>query len=258
METSLYNLTKSLIMPPGSIIVLLLVGFFLVRGVLGRVFLFVGICFLTLMSLPPVAAALIWDLEPHPALLPETLGEIEADAILVLGGDRYSWAPEFGGDTVGASTLERLRYGALLQRKTGLPIYVTAGSPPHEDPPLGRLMADVLEKEHGLRVAGVEDRSRTTWENAERSGKMLRRDGIGPILLVTHAWHLPRAIQAFERAGVDVIPAPTGFFHREGEERGWMLKDWMPSMSAVSMSYYALHEWVGRAWYQIKASGRSD
>jgi uncharacterized SAM-binding protein YcdF (DUF218 family) len=258
METTLYSLTKTLVMPPGSIILLLLAGFFLVRGVLGRILLLVGISSLTLMSLPPVAVALIWDLEPYPALQSETLGDTEAEAILVLGGGRYGWAPEFGGDTVGSDTLQRLRYGARLQRDTGLPIYVTAGSSPREDPPLGRLMADVLEKEYGLAVAGVEDRSRTTWENAEFSAEMLRRDGIGRILLVTHAWHLPRAVQAFERAEVDAVPAPTAFLHREGEERERTLQDWLPSMNAFSTSYYALHEWIGRAWYQLRASGRPD
>jgi uncharacterized SAM-binding protein YcdF (DUF218 family) len=198
---------------------------------------------------------LVTDLEPYPALTPESPRTRQAQAILVLGGDRYSWAPEFGGDTVGAKTLQRLRYAARLHRGTGLPLYVTAGSPPHEHPPLGRLMVQVLEAELGVSVAGVEDRSRTTWENAELSAQMLAGDGIRRILLVTHAWHLPRAMDAFERVGLDPIPAPTAFLHREGGGTDFSLIDWLPSAQAFSVSYFALHEWLGQAWYRLKARG---
>jgi uncharacterized SAM-binding protein YcdF (DUF218 family) len=258
MDTSLYDIAKALIMPPGGIIVALLMGFLLVRGVLGRVLILAGLTLLTLMSLPQVAASLVRDLEPYPALTPEASGARQAQAILVLGADRYSWAPEFGGDTVGAKTLQRLRYAARLQRGTGLPVYVAGGSPPHEHPPLGRLMARVLREELGVSVAGVEDRSRTTWENAERSARMLAQDGIRRILLVTHAWHLPRAMDAFERAGLEPIPAPTAFIHREGGGEDVSLADWLPSATAFSVSYYALHEWLGQAWYRLKSDGRPD
>jgi len=258
METTLYSVAKSLIMPPGGIILILLLGFLLVRGVLGRILVFVGVSLLTLMSLPQVAAGLVWNLEPHPALTAESLRETGADAILVLGADRYTWAPEFGGDTVGGLTLLRLRYGARLHRETGLPIYVSGGSPPDEGLPLGRLMADVLEREYGIAVAGVEGRSRNTAENAAFSAEMLRRAGIGRILLVTHAVHLTRALGEFARTGIEAIPAPTAYLHREGQKQEWTLQDWMPSAGAFSISYYAVHEWFGRAWYRLRSSGSQN
>jgi uncharacterized SAM-binding protein YcdF (DUF218 family) len=250
----LYDILKSLIMPPGGLIVLLLLGFFLVRGVLGRVFLFVGISVLTLMSLPTVAGKLIERLEPYPALQPEELARTGAGGILILGAGRYSWAPEFGGDTVGSKTLQRLRYGVFLYRRTELPVYVTGGSPADEGTPVGRLMADVLEREWGVPVAGVEDRSLNTGENARYSAAMLTRDGISHVLLVTNAWHMPRALEAFELAGIEVTPAPTYFVHREGGDEP-SYRDWLPSAAAFGISYYALHEYLGQAWYQLKASG---
>jgi uncharacterized SAM-binding protein YcdF (DUF218 family) len=245
-------------MPPGGIILILLAGFLLVRGVLGRVLILAGLTLLALMSLPQVAATLVRDLEPYPALTADALRSQRPQAILVLSADRYSWAPEFGGDTVGSKTLQRLRYGARLQRETGLPLYVTGGSPPHEHPPLARLMAAVLKQELGVPVAGVEERSRNTRENAELSAEMLAREGIRRILLVTHAWHLPRAMDAFERAGLEPVAAPTGFLHREGEDRAATIRDWLPSAAAFSVSYYALHEWLGQAWYRLRADARAD
>jgi uncharacterized SAM-binding protein YcdF (DUF218 family) len=134
-------------------------------------------------------------------------------------------------------------------------VYVTGGSPPPEDPPLAELMRRTLEGELGVAVAGVEDRSLTTEENASRSLDMLRPTGIGHVLLVTHAWHMPRAVAAFEREGLTVTPAPTGFIHRAPEEpRRGDYRDWLPSAGAFSVSYFALHEHLGRVWYQLKAT----
>lgn len=251
----LYTIVKSLLMPPGGLILLFLIGFLLVRGVLGRMFIFVGLTVLTLMSNPKVAASLIAGLEPYPPLAPEELLSKGAQAILILGAERYFWAPEYGGDTVGSKTLQRLRYGAFLNRQTALPVYVAGGSPPPEDPPLGQLMRRVLEGEYGIAVAGVEDQSQNTNENAKLSRGMLERDGIDRVLLVTHAWHMPRAVEAFERVGIAVTPAPTYFVHKEGTERTEPdYRDWLPSAGAFSVSYFALHEWIGQAWYQLKAA----
>jgi uncharacterized SAM-binding protein YcdF (DUF218 family) len=251
MDTVLYVIAKSLILPPGALILLFLIGFFLARGVLGRMFIFVGITVLTLMSIPLVAEELILGLEPFPALQPEALVETDAEAILVLGAGRYSWAPEYGGDTIGSRSLQRLRYGAFLHHRTGLPVYVSGGSPEPERPPVGRLMARVLESELGIVAAGVEERSRNTNENAVFSAEMLAKHGIASVLLVTHAWHMSRAIGAFRRAGIETIPAPTCFIHREGDGS---YRDWLPSADAFVTSYFAFHEYLGQAWYQLKAS----
>ncbi len=253
MGFSIYTVLKNLIMPPGGLILLLLLGFFLVRGVLGRIFLFVGISVFALMSLPIVAENLMAGLEPYQALPPDALTETGAEGILILGAGRYTWAPEYGGDTVGSTSLERLRYGAFLHRRTGLPVYVTGGSPPQEHPPVGRLMAGVLEQEYGIAPAGVEDRSRTTDENAAFSAEMLAGDGIGHVLLVTSAGHMPRALGAFGRVGIETTPAPTYFVHRGGGH-GADYRDWLPSAEAFSISYDGLREYVGQVWYQLKAS----
>lgn len=253
MDSMLYTVAKSLVLPPGGLIVLFLLGFLLVRGVMGRLLIFIGLTVLILMSLPAVSSRLMAELEPYPALAPGDLKGTGADAILILGAERYGWAPEYGGDTVGGRTLERLRYGAFLHRKTGLAVYVTGGSPPEEHPPVGRLMAEVLEREYGIIPAGVEDRSRTTFENAALSAPILRNAGVQHVLLVTSAWHMPRAVEAFERVGSQVTPAPTYFIHRESGS-GQRYTDWLPSVSAFAVSYFAIHEYLGRVWYQLKAT----
>lgn len=252
-----YTTLKALVMPPGGLILLLLLAFFLVRGVLGRMLLFIGVAALALMSLPVVATRLMAGLETSPAIDAARPPPADAQAILILGAGRTHWAPEYGGDTVDQLGLVRLRYGARLHRATGLPVYVTGGSPPGEDPPLARLMAKVLKDDYGIEVAGVEDRSQTTWENAALSAPMLRADGIGKALVVTSAWHMPRALEAFQRSGVPVAPAPTGFVSGPTPGAPDSLTDFLPAMSALTNSYYAIHEYLGRAWYQVREAAAS-
>jgi uncharacterized SAM-binding protein YcdF (DUF218 family) len=245
-----YQILKALALPPISLILLVLLGLGLRRHPrLGRACILTGALGLLLLSLPIVPRLLMTGLEPYPALDPAAVAHSPAQAIVVLGAERYTWAPEYAGDSIGALTLQRLRYAAWLQRRSGLPLYVSGGSPPDEDPPLGRLMREVLEQEFGVPVTAVEEQSRTTAENARLSARLRADRGIGRIYLVSHAWHLPRAVAAFERAGLRVIPAPTAFVHRNGSPR-W--DDFLPSAGALLRGWYAMHEYVGQLWYRLR------
>ena len=249
-----YSTLKSLILPPGGIILVLALAFLLVRGVLGRLLLFLALSVLTLMSLPFVEGKLMEGLETYPAITAANPPPGDAQAILVLGSGRYSGAPEYGGDTLDALSLVRVRYAAYLHRTADLPVYISGGSPPDEGPSIGRLMAQVLKDDYGIEAAGVEDRSLTTAENVEFSAPMLRHAGLGKVLLVTSAWHMPRSMEACARAGIAAIPAPTGFVSAriQEEDESSRPSDILPSMNALHNSYYAIHEYLGRAWYQIR------
>lgn len=247
---TLYTLIKSLLTPPGILILLLIGAFVLARGVPARLLIFTSATILTLMTLPAVAILLMVPLEPIPALSDAAIPPA-AKGILVLGAGTDP-APEYGGDTVDDHSLQRIRYAAHLHRATGLPIYVAGGSPPEEQPPAGMLMAQTLQGELGVPVAGVEAESRTSWENAAFAKPMLERDGIDHVLLVSSAWHLPRAVEVVERTGIRVTPAPTGFVHYPGWEKELRLTDWLPSARAFLDSSYAVREHLGRVWYQIR------
>ncbi len=201
---------------------------------------------LVLLSMPLVSASLLRSLEEGPAVGP---GEVDptVQAIVCLGGDAQWRAPEYpGGASVGALTLERLRYAAELQRRTQLPLLVTGGRFRPEQPPLGELMAAVLTRELGVEVAWVEGRSRNTQENAALSAQILAPKGIGRILLVTHAWHMRRARRCFESVGLEVVVAPTGFTRRPRAADLW------PTSKGLRESSLAFHEWVGAFWYRLR------
>jgi uncharacterized SAM-binding protein YcdF (DUF218 family) len=60
-------------------------------------------------------------------------------------------------------------------------------------------------------IKWTESNSRDTQENAFVSKKLLNKQGINKIALVTHSWHMPRSLTAFQKVGFEVTPAPMGF-----------------------------------------------
>ncbi|WP_295456574.1 YdcF family protein [uncultured Thiodictyon sp.] len=246
------QIIKTLLLPPGIIILMLVGAFFLVRGGAGRALLLTATAGFTLLCLPVVAILLMVPLEPYAALDLRAPLAPQVKGILVLGGGLRSDAPEFGGLTLDTFTLQRVRYGAKLQRATGLPLYVSGGVATAQAPAVGELMARTLREEFAVPVAGVENRSRTTWENAAYSKPMLERDGVAQVLLVSDAWHLPRAVAACEQAGFAVTPAPTGLIAGPHWREQLGLSDWVPRAGALAISTYALQEHLGRVWYQLR------
>jgi uncharacterized SAM-binding protein YcdF (DUF218 family) len=80
------------------------------------------------------------------------------------------------------------------------------------------------------------------------SAAILRQHGLRRILLVTSAWHLPRAVASFQAQGLDVLPAPTGF---RGPAVDGPLS-FVPQVAALRDSCLGLHEWIGRLYYLLK------
>jgi len=253
-EFLLVKVASALAEPPGLILALAALGG-LVRlrwRRVGTALVVASLAALYLLSTPVVADALLSGLQPYPALEMGRLKRGDAGAIVVLAGGRYSNAPEYGGDdTVSDYTLERLRYGARLYRETGLPLLLTGGSPLDEDYSLAFLMKESLVDDFRVPVVWTEEHSRTTWENAEYSKGILDRDGIHRVYLVTHAWHMPRAVAAFRDVGLDPIPAPTGFVTPSSAKRGRFLA-LLPSARALELSALAVHEYLGLIWYRLR------
>ena len=247
----LYCILMALALPPGPSVVLLLLALLMVGRPRARaVFLALGLGSLYLSSIPATVDWLRGQLEIYP---PAPLERSAAEAIVVLGAGRRVGAPEYGGaDTVIGLGLERLRYAAWLHKKTGLPVLASGGSPLGETLPEAELMRAAL-KEFGVETRWTETESRNTFENAAFSSRLLKGVGVGEILLVTHAWHMPRAVEAFQQAGLRVVPAPTaGKGAGRGGEAGWCPLDWLPGPSALQMSYFALHEMLGQLWYRYR------
>ena len=111
-------------------------------------------------------------------------------------------------------------------------------------------MARVMTEDFGVTPRWVEPRSTTTWENAAFSAALLRAEGIRSVYVVTHAWHMPRAAQAFAAAGLEMTPAPV----RLDVVPALRLIDLIPVAGGWQRSYFALHEWIGQLWYGARAA----
>jgi uncharacterized SAM-binding protein YcdF (DUF218 family) len=197
------------------------------------------------LSTSLVAHALIRTLEPPPLADAERAG---AQAIVILAGGRVRASPDWGGDTVNTSTLRRIRYGARLARETGLPVLLAGGNPDRAPLPEARLMQAVLEREFGVKARWIEDRSDTTAENARFTAAILLPLGIRRVLLVTDAYHQPRARRAFAVAGLAPIAAPTGYIGRSA----FRPQQLVPNAEALRVSNLALREWAARLWYRLR------
>lgn len=237
----LKKILTALALPPAGPLLLAALGLLLLRRRprLGRFLAWGGLVLLWLLATPAVTKPMLAAIEDMPPLdIAQAKG---AQAIVVLGGGSYLAAPEYGGDTVSRWSLERIRYAARLQRETGLPLLVTGGAPLGGIPE-GRSMQAALEKEFGVRVRWVEDRSADTRGNARLSAPLLREAGVRRVLLVTHAWHMRRALGEFAAAGLEAIPAPTGY-----ESTAPLTPlDWLPGAGGLWAGRIALNELLGR------------
>jgi uncharacterized SAM-binding protein YcdF (DUF218 family) len=247
MEWLISNAIAALLLPPGSLLVAAAAGALLARRRprVGRSLVAFSLLALYALAMPVASDALLASLEP-PARDP--LAGDGGLAIVVLGGGTYFSAPEYGGDTVGPSTLVRLRYAAHLHRASGTPILVTGGAPLGNASTEAELMARVLDSEFHVPVRWLEKASRNTLENARLTYSLLAPYGIRRIYLVTHAWHMPRAQLAFERSGFEVIPATTGYTTRHRTSA----LHFLPSASSLLNSSWFFHEVIGTGWYHLR------
>ncbi|PKO89734.1 MAG: YdcF family protein [Betaproteobacteria bacterium HGW-Betaproteobacteria-10] len=198
-------------------------------------------------SLPPVANALIATLEQRAG--PALTDPAGAQAIVVLGSGLQIAAEEYAGDTANERSLVRLRYGATLARRLQLPLLVSGGRPDKASRSEAEVMAEIIEREFGIPVRWQEIESKDTADNATMSATILKAAGIHRVILVTQAFHMPRAKHLFEAAGLEVIPGPTDFKGRR--DKPLEVFGWLPQASALHTSYYALHEWLGLAWARV-------
>jgi uncharacterized SAM-binding protein YcdF (DUF218 family) len=243
-ETPNYAAT-ALLLPPTVLLLVALGALFGLRHHPRTRFLVIACALggLVALSLPVVAFALMRVIEPPP--LDEAALE-KAQAIVILGGGRNRNAPEWGGITVNGPTLQRLRYGARLARKSALPVLVTGGAPDGVGATEGDLMRAVLQDEFGMRVRWIDNTSRTTRENARFAADILLPAGMRRIVLVTDGWHLARARAEFELQGLEVIAAPTGIVGT----RPFSFYQLVPNVESLRYAHIAMREWLSAIWYR--------
>ncbi|WCM50757.1 YdcF family protein [Pseudomonas sp. WJP1] len=243
---------KHLLMPPGVLILLLVLAWWWRRSRprLASCCFALGVGGFWLMSLPVTVQWGAKLLEREAPLARDewaTLAQ-RADAIVVLGAGRERGDLAWGSDQPTGVALERERYAARLAKASGLPILTSGGLHYGTPPTEAKLMADSLREDFGVAVRWQEGQSRTTWENATFSAEVLLPEGIKRVVVVTQAWHMPRAVWSFQKAGFEVVPAPVGFLSADNAEP---LGGWMPEFKAIWRSGQLLNEAAGQIGYSL-------
>jgi len=238
--------------PLGLALTLSLVGLLLLPGrrrLAGSGLLLLALTGLGLSSLPVVADTLLRSLEErYPEL---SVAELPtAEAIIVLGGgvdpvaiDRPYPDLQSGADRVWhAARIFHAGKAPLVILSGG--IIPRLGTEVSEAEAMRMFLADLGVPAEAIRL---EERSRNTHENAVFTAELLQKSGLARGLLVTSALHMPRAMAAFQEAGVEVVPAATDF--RLREEPPHLLR-WLPEVRSLAISTAVLHEYLGLWMYR--------
>ena len=233
-----------LLLPPLGFVWAALAGLWLPWRRAGRSVVGLALAGLLVLAMPYASRSLLVALQRDLPLRPSP--EAPPGAVVILGGDAALVTTDRA--PVGLLTLERVRAGVDLARRTGLPILVTGGVITEDGPSIAQMMARVLAEEYGLPARWVESHSATTWENALYSAPLLQEAGIHSAYVVSQPWHLKRAAIAFRRTGVHMVAAPTAL----EQEPPVYPSMFAPRISAWMQSYYALHEWVGCVAYALR------
>jgi len=242
------NLIATFLFPPTNLLLLLAVGIVLLHfnHKYAKHLILSSFGLLWIVSTPFFAEGTLHLLESRTTVLKEE--HQSAVAIVVLGGGTYFHAPEYSEqDSVNDQTLPRLRYSAKLHREKGMPILVTGGKPLGNKLPEAQLMRTSLLQDFHVPVRWVEDESDNTLENARNSFQILQQTG-KKIILVTHAWHMPRAAMVFRHVGFEVIEAPVAFTTRYQVD----LLAFLPRAEALLDSKIFAREVIGLIWYRLK------
>ncbi len=237
----------TLVLPPAAPLLLLGLGLLLAvrKKAAGLTLAFLATALLWLLSCHAVAVWLALNLLPqYPPMSLAALKISGAQAIVVLGGGVHPLAPEYGEPQASAAAAMRLRYGAWLARQSRLPVAFAGGlgwgAAEAQTLSEGEVARRAALQDYGLALKWIDSQSRDTAENARLLRPLLFKDGVQRIVLVTHAWHMPRSVRAFEAAGFSVSAAPTGFIvpHRNS------VLEWLPSSDGMDSSRAVLKEWL--------------
>ncbi|MCA0371164.1 MAG: YdcF family protein [Proteobacteria bacterium] len=210
METVLHHTLGLLINPTNVIVSLLCIGFifmFLKRRALGATFFGLGLgCFILvgMMPLGPWALSFLENRFPVPQTLPQ-----DAAGFIILGGSFDTPLASKRGATsytrAGGRFYEALR---VVSKAPTLPVLFSGGGVSwpgvkSESQTAREILRDLhIPADRFL----FEDKSKSTWENASQSFKLIHPQPQDKWILITSAVHMPRAVENFRRAGWHVIP----------------------------------------------------
>jgi uncharacterized SAM-binding protein YcdF (DUF218 family) len=258
------DLFEGFVFPPGVIFIAIVLALWLLhrdRARAGRIVLGAAAAVLLLGSLEPVADLLLSPLESRTSHVSVAPPPSAPSHIVALGGGlnttaRNALLAEQAGHganaaqsrgTLAPASLTRAVHAYHVHRHTDLPVILSGGSPLAGGPGEADLAARHLR---GMGLSAnevlIESESRSTWQNAAFVAEKFAPQSV---ILVTSAYHMPRAMLAFRSHGITALPAPTDY---RVDPKGYTLSSFLPSAHALRDVSIALHEYVGLLYYRLR------
>ena len=173
-----------------------------------------------------------------------------ADAIVLLAGDvSIPIPPRVESQVRGNRSVHTLR----LYRAGKAPLIIVSGGNVFSQEgfrPEAAYTADLLE-EWGIPQSAIifEGNSRNTRENAVETSRLLKNRQLTRVLLVTSAFHMPRALATFPGVGIDAIPSSSSIGAELAQPT---LLNWIPSLNGLETMQSVVHEKIGIFIYRIR------
>jgi uncharacterized SAM-binding protein YcdF (DUF218 family) len=212
---------------------------------------FAGLAGLFLCMWPPAAWLAAYSVERWVPVIRYPASD--AQAVVVLSANMMASGASEPEALPGYSTYVRAAHASWLFHHWRQTPIVVCGGPAVKNPDEPTL-AEVMRRqlvESGVpdSMVWVEDKSETTYENALFAANILRPKAIRKIVLVTEAFHMPRAELVLRKLGFEVTPVACSYRTMEKKTvAGWLT----PSFWAIRVNEEALHEIVGLAWYKLR------
>ena len=229
MGFTLKKLLSAFLMPLSVGLIIFAIGlWFLYRGGYkkAKFYLTIGFLWIFIISYAPFSNTL---LEPLENQYKKIDSSVQAKYILLLGGDYNNRAYE-------AIRLHHLIHGSKI---------ITSGYAKR-----GKTIPEAIENANNLISLGISPNNiliqkepKDTQEEAQYIKKIVKDE---KFILVTSAYHMPRAMKLFKKEGLNPIPAPANFLTEES------LLISRPSGKNLQKTEIAVHEYLGTLFNKIK------
>ncbi|HEX3047839.1 MAG TPA: YdcF family protein [Bacillota bacterium] len=244
------SLYHTFYLPPGILILVFIWLCFRLRGKSGRpsITLIVTTIILYLSSSSLISNLLIHSLEYRY----QPPRQVRGDVIIMLGGGATLDTPNLHGQGhLTGPAANRLLTCMQLYRELKTPLILSGGQVTKTTGVEAEIARRLL-LETGIPAERIliENKSRNTTENARYTKKLLQKYHYRRPILVTSAFHMPRAVKQFQKSGVKVLPCPTDYRTRPSYRFEWA--SLIPSAGAMEETSVALKEYLGllvARWY---------
>ena len=244
--------------PNHSLVIILVAGTFLLwtrKQRLGRLLVSISVAVILTICIFPIDKWLLWPLEERFPVIDKPPQRV--DGIIVLGGGEDPRISAMRGQPALTAAAERLTTFVELARRypEAKLVYAGGSGALDEQDFKGADAARQLFERLGLDTRRVlfDSQSRNTLENAANGYRLAKPQKDETWLLITSAWHVPRAVGIFRNLGWPVIPYPVDYL-----TTGHWKMDWgFGGLSAVKEVSWVLREWTGNIVYGFlgKSSG---